>query len=593
MLRVIQTGPERRGPRPLFDRTAEPVEMLGFHGVERDDVREFRWLGETARLRFAPASAGRFLELPVFSEYLDLSQELAVEVAGETAAHCLLNGWTVLSLAIPPAASEVTLESNEILPPAFHPGDARTLALRVGVPRLHGDAERHRVVKAVWDNRILNWREMSARATELRSTPPNLGVDLHGVCNVKPPCVYCDWDAFKAQEGDFVDEPFTRQTLESWGPFYEQAESLINCGIGEPFMMKNLDELLDVFDQGDKMLEVATNGQILTDRNIERLVGRKVRLFVSLDAATPETYAKLRNDTLPKILDNLRRLISAKGGRGGFPKVFLVFMPMRVNAHELEAFVELCAELDVDEMVLRPLNYSDELGLDWERAGYHFVYEEELLPFDELVRISGRAAELCRRHAVTLSDKLDFGDATMEDSFPEEFSDGRREIEPEPVAASTTAPPPVEAVPLEAPDMPMCHEPWKHLYILRRGVYPCCYGHSPLAPMDHWEEVWNSPRLQEIRGELAAGRLHDYCLESTSCPIVQKHLHGGRMPLRQALPLRLERWLHRLDRGIFGSSGKLYPAVRWVLPRLGRALRDPRYLPRHLVRLWRERGSAA
>ena len=102
---------------------------------------------------------------------------------------------------------------------------------------------------------------------------------------------------------------------------------------------------------------MTTNGQILTDRNIQKLVGRPILLYISLDAATPLTYSRLRNDTFEKIIGNLRRLIAAKGGRGGFPHVHLVFMPMRCNVHELDAFVQLCAELGVDRLVLRPLNY--------------------------------------------------------------------------------------------------------------------------------------------------------------------------------------------------------------------------------------------
>ena len=112
--------------------------------------------------------------------------------------------------------------------------------------------------------------------------------------------------------------------------------------------MKQIDELLDTFGNTGKVLEMTTNGQILTERNIQKLVGRPIDLYISLDAATPLTYSRLRNDTFEKILGNLRRLIAAKGGRGGFPHVHLVFMPMRCNVHELDAFVQLCAELGVD-----------------------------------------------------------------------------------------------------------------------------------------------------------------------------------------------------------------------------------------------------
>ena len=71
--------------------------------------------------------------------------------------------------------------------------------------------------------------------------------------------------------------------------------------------------------------------------------------------------------------------------------VELVFMPMRINLDELPGFVELAARVKVDRIVLRPLNYSTVSTLNWDREGSRFEYLKELLPFDELVRASGRA----------------------------------------------------------------------------------------------------------------------------------------------------------------------------------------------------------
>jgi hypothetical protein len=69
----------------------------------------------------------------------------------------------------------------------------------------------------------------------------------------------------------------------------------------------------------------------------------------------------------------------------------------------------------------------------------------------------------------------------------------------------------------------LCREPWESYYILRRGILPCCYGSTPIAPMDEWATAWNSPALQDIRSHLAQGRLSPYCLKSPGCPIVQRH----------------------------------------------------------------------
>ncbi|HWP67026.1 MAG TPA: radical SAM protein, partial [Candidatus Limnocylindria bacterium] len=436
--RILGTGAAR--PLPLFLATAvEACFDEGFYAEEHDGEYGFRWMSGRGLLRFAPDADERYLELWVLSEFRDLSQHLIVTAGGRTHDCPLPQGWAPLSLPLPGGVDAAELRASKIFPQAYHPADPRTLSVRIRDARLHKDPERHERIRRQSENTRLNLEELLAGRTALRSTPPSLGIDLHGACNVKPPCVYCEWDYSKRLEGSNAEVPFTPETLREWGEFFDNAASLVNCSIGEPFMMRNLDELLDVFGHAGKALEITTNGQILTDRNIQKLVGRPIDLYVSLDAATPETYARLRNDTFEKILRNLRRLVEAKGGRGRLPRVHLVFMPMRCNLGELDAFVRLCAELNVDRMVLRPLNYSDSVTLDWERAGYHFQYTKELLPFETLVRASGRAARLARELGVELADQMDFGGA-MRDLFREAYEEGEREIGAAAAPASATVP---------------------------------------------------------------------------------------------------------------------------------------------------------
>lgn len=84
------------------------------------------------------------------------------------------------------------------------------------------------------------------------------------------------------------------------------------------------------------------------------------------------------------------------------------------------------------------------------------------------------------------------------------------------------------------PKFPPCTEPWQSFYILRRGLFPCCYGHEPLGQMDEWATAWNSPRMQEIRAKLSRGKFSEYCLRSHYCPIVQRH---RRRPAQRLLAL--------------------------------------------------------
>jgi hypothetical protein len=157
-----------------------------------------------------------------------------------------------------------------------------------------------------------------------------------------------------------------------------------------------------------------------------------------------------------------------------------------------------------------------------------------------------------------------------------------RPIAPEPVAVEPVAAPPPS---LGQEHKPACTEPWKSLYILRRGVFPCCYGGAPIAPMDQYREAWNGELVQAIRAELSAGRFHEYCLHSTACPIVRKSAQSHAMPARQRARFYLRRWWAHLDRVTYGGAGKVYRALR----RGARAASNPRYVVHHIQRL---RGRA-
>ena len=591
-------------PAPsVFERTAADGRCAaGFYALENDDAERFRWMGQRGRIEFAPRAAAGFAEFRVWSGFFDLRQRLTVETGGAPETFELPHGWWTVSVPMPAGRGAMTLRADRQLPRPARPGDGRQLAVRVAAPRTHRDAARHRLVAGQLRNAVLNTREALEGRAELASTPTQLGIDMHGSCNVKPPCVYCDWDYAKAQEKGNVDAPFNLDTLGDYGPFFENAESLVNCSIGEPFMMKDFDALLDRFADGNKAVEIATNGQILTDRNIARLVGRRIELYVSLDAATAGTYAKLRNDTFDRILGNLRRLVAAKGGRGGLPRLHLVFMPMQVNRHELDQFVDLCADLDADRFVLRPLNEIGLDELDWKRAGHRFVYSRERLDFDTLVRLSARAAALCRRRGVPFSDQLDFG-GEMALTFRRAFDEAMREAGEPPASAERGPEPPRAADPEPAPPresdaepapsgddgalgedrVPACLEPWKSLYVLRRGVLPCCYGARPVAAMGEYREAWNGPLLQDVRRHIAQGEFHAYCLGSQSCPIVRKSRHapdaydaapGPRLQpttllglWRQSPVLGFRSTLKAFDQSLLGGAGMtLYRRLRTVKP---------------------------
>jgi len=124
------------------------------------------------------------------------------------------------------------------------------------------------------------------------------------------------------------------------------------------------------------------------------------------------------------------------------------------------------------------------------------------------------------------------------------------------------------------PNEPLCREPWESYYILRRGVLPCCYGSTPIAPMAEWRTAWNSPALQEIRSHLVRGELSPYCLASLGCPVVQRFLdERRRSPLAAIDPRARSPLLRGLNRLLGGVPARLYRLLSSARGGRGRASR--------------------
>jgi hypothetical protein len=192
-----------------------------------------------------------------------------------------------------------------------------------------------------------------------------------------------------------------------------------------------------------------------------------------------------------------------KRAYGNLPRVYVSFIVMRSNLEDLPRFLTLMSELGVDHVKLRALSLEDNVNAVTTNNGYRFDYAGELLTSAELTEIGGRVRRLAQ--AMKMDVYVEW----------EQF----------PIYASEAG-------------APLCSEPWKTLYVLRRGIMPCCYGKVPVATWDEQGDrpldvflrsVLNSPKLQEIRGDLARGQLSNYCLRSPSCPIVKQARAEGRL----------------------------------------------------------------
>lgn len=399
---------------------AEIVYEQGWYEWEYNEFFPFAWMTREANL-FLPANqlkTHKYFSFYAFSQYANFGQKLKLVLEGSELCEVpLIKNWNFYSFAVPESVIkedhksgyELHLSLDKLYPMKYHEEDPRELGAKISQIKFHDDDEIHKEFQFFHRNIMLNYEERKRGEMELKSYPINLGIDLLAKCNMKPPCVYCLWDWMKEEEEGYIETVVDEKTFEEYGPFFRSARLLINCSIGEPLMHPRFEQIMEYCTKHNKIMEISTNGQAFTNRTIKALVGNPIYLYISLDAATKETYAKIRNDRWESIIPNLVLLNEERKKKGNLPKIHMVFMPMKVNKNDLEDYFRLCQKIEADALILRPLLVLNKPKIEHERGGYLFNYKNELLSREELEEIFKECQAYSKKYGVPVANQFSFG----------------------------------------------------------------------------------------------------------------------------------------------------------------------------------------
>jgi len=169
--------------------------------------------------------------------------------------------------------------------------------------------------------------------------PLTVSLELVNRCNLS--CVMCYTINHSDPKATF-DLPDIEKLMAECG---EHSLPAMVVGMGsEALIYKNVRNALAIVRQADVMdVFLGTNGILLTEEISTFLVEQKIaRIEVSLDAATPETYEKIRGkNELEKVEANLEKLIEVRKRLGSkLPVIRLCFCVQEGNLHEQKAFLE-------------------------------------------------------------------------------------------------------------------------------------------------------------------------------------------------------------------------------------------------------------
>ncbi len=192
-------------------------------------------------------------------------------------------------------------------------------------------------------------------------------------CNLE--CRTCIRHSWSEPLGSMDERTFAR-ILEGLGAA-EPPPTVFFGGFGEPLAHPRILDMVRRTKRLGARVELITNGTLLAERVSAGLIDAGLDvLWLSLDGATPESYADVRlGAALPEVLSNLRNLASLRGagrlyafdggspnGRHPKPEIGIVFVAMRRNLSDLPSVVLLGTGLGATRfMVTNVLPYTPEM----------------------------------------------------------------------------------------------------------------------------------------------------------------------------------------------------------------------------------------
>lgn len=343
------------------------------------------------------------------------------------------------------------------------------------------------------DNVRLSQIEYVLQHLHLRSWPRCLGLVLSNRCNIG--CIHC----YQSKNGDNLLHPVEigQDLRREFAAFYPYLSTLRLQG-GELFAIPGFRELLDdvAAAVNRPIVSISTNGTLIDEEWAERIVRIPLQtVTISIDGATPATYAKLRRGgKLETVLANIERIRRWKKELNSpYPHLDSFFVVMRSNFREIPEYLELMRSLEITTVSLQTMEVNRE---NTSRV-LTLVEDEVICSRAEVTELHSLLRETVQRQrphfrTIRLSGLTDlFQTHHLDVAFINEGADG---LYPDSDDLAGT--------------VELCPNPWTTLFVIENGDVHLCFLAQPIGNLYQTPlaSIWNSPQAVAKRSHMAAGR---------------------------------------------------------------------------------------
>lgn len=196
-------------------------------------------------------------------------------------------------------------------------------------------------------------------------------------------CIFCAFDYTKYQ-GPVLSETFCKVLIEQASEMGVKA--IMYAGEGEPLLNPSIMEMISYTKMHNIDVSMTTNGVKLDHRRALNAIPFLNWLRFSVDAATPETYAKVhgcRKDQFGKLLQNIRGAVEIKREQHASCTIGTQAVLIPQNKHEILDLAVMMRDLGVDYFTVKPFSKHPSSVCDFElNYGEMMLLKDQLLPIN-------------------------------------------------------------------------------------------------------------------------------------------------------------------------------------------------------------------
>jgi radical SAM protein with 4Fe4S-binding SPASM domain len=167
----------------------------------------------------------------------------------------------------------------------------------------------------------------------------SLIVEPTNTCNLR--CTFCFVTEGMTRPGGFMDFALFRKIIDDT----PELEHLVLHNWGEPFLHPDLFRMIEyAADAGVRHVVMNTNGTLLTDAAIDRIISGPLSILRFSIDGSPETFQRIRGVAWKKVRERLYRLRELKTVRRPALQVGVVFTVDATTESEAESYIEYWAQ---------------------------------------------------------------------------------------------------------------------------------------------------------------------------------------------------------------------------------------------------------